>query len=121
MPPLFRLFSELTIAYLEDRRQDARVAADEILAKWRNRDPCATFYLSRTLAAMEHPSALQMFRRAVEEGYHCYSFYAQDPWLDSLRDKAEFNSVVRLAEAGYRDSAAAFGAAGGERLLGATE
>jgi non-specific serine/threonine protein kinase len=121
MPSLFRLFSELTIAYLEDRRQDARVAADEILAKWRNRDPCATFYLSRTLAAMEHPSALQMFRRAVEEGYHCYSFYAQDPWLDSLRDKAEFNSVVRLAEAGYRDSAAAFGAAGGERLLGATE
>ena len=62
-----------------------------------------------------------MFRRAVEGGYHCYWFYTQDPWLDPLRDKKEFNSVMRLAEAGYRDAAAAFAAAGGEKLLGATE
>jgi serine/threonine protein kinase/tetratricopeptide (TPR) repeat protein len=121
MPAVLRLFFELTLARLEDRRTDARAVADDIMTKWRLRDPCAKFYLARSLAAIDHPGALLMFRRAVEDGYHCYSFYLQDPCLDSLRDKAEFNSVVRQAEAGYRDAGAAFVAAGGERLLGAIE
>ena len=92
MPPLFRLFSELTIAYLEDRRQDARVAADEMLAKWSLRDPCGTFYFARAGGdgAPQRPADVQTRRRG---GFPCYSFFAQDPWLDSLRDKTEFNVV----------------------------
>jgi serine/threonine protein kinase/tetratricopeptide (TPR) repeat protein len=121
MPPVYRLFYEMTIARLEDRPEEAHTVANDILAKWRNRDPCGMYYLARTLAAIEHPRALPMFRSAVEGGYHCYWFYTQDPWLDTLRDKKEFNSVMRLAETGYRDAAAAFAAAGGEKLLGATE
>jgi tetratricopeptide (TPR) repeat protein len=118
LPGLFRLFFELMIAGLEGRRADAQPVADEILAKWRLRDPCGTFYLARGLAKIEHPSALAMLRRAVEGGYYLYTFITRDPWLDSLRGNGEFNSIVRLAEAGYRDAAAAFAAAGGEKLLG---
>jgi serine/threonine protein kinase/tetratricopeptide (TPR) repeat protein len=120
MPALFRLFYELTLACLE-ARGNGHAIADEILAKWRLRDPCATFYLARMLAASRHPRALSMFKRAIEGGYHCYSFVTHDPWLDSLRGNTEFNRVVQLAEEGYRDAAGAFVAAGGEKLLGALE
>jgi eukaryotic-like serine/threonine-protein kinase len=121
MPPLFRLFYELTIAHLEDRSDDGRAVADQILAKWRLRDPCATYYLGRTLAAIAHPNALEVCNRAVEGGYHCLSFLTRDPWLDSLRGSSGFNRIVQLAEAGYRDAADAFVAAGGEKLLGPVE
>ena len=67
---------------------------------------------------MQHPEALAIFRRAVERGFHCATFFWRDPWLDSLRGDANFSAVIRLAEAGYRDAAAAFVAAGGEQMLG---
>ena len=121
MLTLFRLFYELTIARLEDHRRDAQAIGDEILKKWRLRDPCGTYYLARTLAAIEHPSALATFSRAVDGGYYCYSFFTHDPWLDPLRGTAEFTGIVRRAEAGYRDAAEAFVAGGGERVLGAVQ
>jgi serine/threonine protein kinase/tetratricopeptide (TPR) repeat protein len=121
MPTLVRLFYELTVAHLEDRREDARALAEPMLAKWRLRDPCPTFYLARTLAAIGHPSALSMCRRAVEGGYYCHSFITHDPWLDSLRGSAEFTRIFQRAESAYRDAADAFIAAGGVKLLGTVE
>ena len=118
LPALFRRFFDVLIAALEGGGADARAVADEVLAKWRLRDPCGTFYLARALARIEHPSALTILRRAVEGGYYIYPFITRDPWLDPLRGSSEFNAVVRLAESGYRDAAAAFVAAGGEKLLG---
>jgi hypothetical protein len=115
---LFRLFFETTVALLEDRRSDAVGMADEVLTKWRLRDPCGTYYMARTLAALEHPGALPMLTRVVEGGFHCYPFFARDPWLDSLRADPDFSAIVRVAEAGYRDAAGAFAAAGGEQILG---
>jgi TolB-like protein len=118
LPPVLRLFFDVAVAYLEGRRDAAASAADELLRKWRLRDPCGTYYLARGLAVIGHPSALPMFRRAVEGGYHCYSFFAHDPWLDPLRSTPEFLSIIRLAETGHKEAAAAFVAAGGERMLG---
>ena len=121
IPPLLRRFYELTLAALEDRQRDAHAMAGEIVSKWRLRDPCAAFYVARTLARVEHPGALTMFRRAVEGGYHCASFAARDPWLDWLRTDAEFHRIVQMAEAGARDAADAFVVAGGGKLLGAPD
>ena len=121
MPAIFRLFYELLLAGLEERRDDAHGFADRILAKWWIRDPCPTFYLARGLAAIQHPSALSMFRRAVEGGYYCHAFITKDPWLDSLRGNAEFNRIVQLAESAYREAANAFTRAGGVMLLGPVE
>jgi hypothetical protein len=108
----------LFLAGLEGRRADALTAADELLAKWRLRDPCGAYYLARGLAAIEHPGALPMLRRAIDAGYYCHSFLTRDPWLDPLRGSGEFKRIVEVAETGYRDAAAAFAAAGGETLLG---
>jgi hypothetical protein len=91
---------------------------DRLIDMWRLRDPCGIYYFARALAAVQHPEALPMFRRAVEGGFHCSLFYSRDPWLDSLRANPEFRAVIQVAEAGYRDAAAAFAAAGGEQMLG---
>jgi serine/threonine protein kinase/tetratricopeptide (TPR) repeat protein len=121
LPPIFRMVLGLFLAALDGRRKDAHAAADEILAKWRLRDPCATYYVARGLAAIEHPGALPMLTRAVNGGYYCFPFLTQDPWLDSIRTSNEFTRIVDAAETGYRDAAAAFTAAGGEMLLGPAE
>jgi hypothetical protein len=118
LPILVRLFFEGTLAVLEERRADVLTAADRLLKVWSLRDPCGTYYFARALATVQHPEALPMFRRAVESGFHCWTFFARDPWLDSLRGIPEFNAVIQIAEAGYRDAADAFVAAGGEQMLG---
>ena len=118
MPALFRMLVDGTVAVLDGNRTAALSVATAMLQKWPLRDPCATYYLARTLAAIEHPRALEMFRRAVEGGFHAYAMYAQDPWLDPLRTEREFREILGLAEAQYRDAADAFVAAGGERILG---
>jgi hypothetical protein len=117
-PPLLRSFFEVMVAMLEGRHADALDIADRALAIWALRDPCANYYLARMLAALDHPSALAMLRRAVEGGFYCYPFFARDPRLDPLRTKSGFTDVLRTAEAGYRDAVDAFVAAGGEQILG---
>lgn len=117
-PALYRLFLDATLAVLEGRQGDAAAAGDELLKLWRLRDPCATYYLARSLAAVEHPSAIPVFRQAVEGGFTAYRFFTRDPWLDPLRADTAFHDVLQLAEARYREAANAFAEAGGERVLG---
>jgi eukaryotic-like serine/threonine-protein kinase len=117
IPPLLRSFFTVNVALFEERQDDALAAGEETLKMWSLRDPCATYYLARTLASMGHPKAIPMLKRSVEGGFYCYPFFARDPALDRLRTDLEFRDVLRFAEAAYRDAADAFVAAGGERIL----
>ena len=74
--------------------------ADELLRKWRLRDPCGTYYLARILASLEHSGALPMLEHAVDTGFHCYTFFARDPWLDPVRTDSAFRAILQRAEAG---------------------
>jgi hypothetical protein len=118
LPQLIKQFFEVLLAVFEGRRVDGATAADGLVRKWRLRDPCGTYYLARMLAFLEHPGAMPMLERAVDGGFHCYSFFARDPWLDPLRTEPAFRAVLQRAEAGYRDASTAFVTAGGEALLG---
>jgi hypothetical protein len=121
LPLMFRLFLEGILAVLEDRRDVVRTTGDRLLTMWSLRDPCGTYYFARALAAVEHPEALTMLRRAIDGGFDCATFFARDPWLHSLRGNPEFDALMTQAEEGYRDAAAAFVAAGGEQMLGTVE
>ncbi len=106
---------------LQENREDAQRAADELLPMWRLRDPCATYYFARTLAAIDHPDAIRMLKQSVEGGFDPYAFLLRDPWLDPLRGSAAFEDVMRFAEARVQEAATAFVAAGGETILGPLE
>ena len=109
------------MAVLEGDRAAALPLGDALLEKWPLRDPCATYWLARSLTAVQHPRGMEMFRRAVEGGFHAFPMYARDPWLDPLRTSREFQDVLSLAESQYRDAADAFVAAGGNDCSGVCE
>ncbi len=118
LPAFYRRFISGLIAVFEGPPEAASAAAQDILDNWRLRDPCGTYYLARTLAALGHPRALETFRRAVEGGFHAYAFFIRDPWLDPIRTEPGFTEIVAIAERHYREAADAFVAAGGEKILG---
>ena len=89
-----------------------------MIERWPLRDPCSTYYLARTLAARTSARDGDI-RRSIEGGFHAYSLLMRDPWLDPLRDEGR----ISPRWCGWRRPAiatppTAFGAAGGERLLG---
>ena len=118
VPQLHRFYLETTLGILQEDRAAATAATDGILKRFRLRDPCARFYLARSLAVVEHPRALAVFKETVDAGFHPYAFYATDPWLDPLRTNVEFQGLLKVAEAGHHNAVKAFAEAGGEMLLG---
>jgi non-specific serine/threonine protein kinase len=118
MPGLFRLFFESLIAIFRKDTSAGQTAADQIARSWSLRDPCATYYLSRTLAAMNHPMALDMLDRAARGGFHTYSCFVRDRWLDPVRHDPRFAQILAFTQQQHREAASAFVAAGGERILG---
>ncbi len=118
VPALFRRIIEGTLALWNDEREKARMAADAMIERWPLRDPCSTYYLARTLAAAEHPRAMEIVRRSVEGGFHGHALLVRDPWLDPIRGFPEFGDVVRYAEAQVKEATEAYLTAGGARLLG---
>jgi len=118
LPKLFQQIIEATVALLEGDRPRARAAADLLIEKWPLRDPCSTYYLARSLAAAEHPRAMEMLRRVVDGGFHSYGLFRRDPWLDPLRTTRDFKDVMARAERSYLEARAAFVEGAGERVLG---
>ncbi len=115
---MIRLYIVSLRAVLEGRREDALRSSAEFV-ELRIKDPEALYYMCRQIAHLGEPDfALRSLQTAVEDGFCAYPALARDPWLDSLRTRAEFNALAQVAEARWRQAQAAFRMADGERLLG---
>jgi pentatricopeptide repeat protein len=68
----------------------------------------------------EHQRALPFLERALAKGYNAATTLRRARQFDGLRGTPAFDSLVADAEAGRERALAAFRAAGGARLLGAT-
>jgi hypothetical protein len=84
-------------------------------------DPEAMFQEGWLLCDVgEHERGLLQLRRAVDKGYFVSATLAGSPAFAGVRGDARFQDLLARAEAGRRQARAAFGQAGGDRLLGLT-
>jgi serine/threonine protein kinase len=65
--------------------------------------------------------AVQNLAKLVSGGFFPYETLMKHPWLDGLRRRPDFLSILQLANDRHREAQAAFVEAGGEALLGARE
>jgi hypothetical protein len=83
------------------------------------RDPEGMYYLARQLGYMrEEAKASEMLCRAIDNGFFCHQAMLRDPWLDSLRMRTEFTSLVSKAHQLHREASSTFVSGGGASLLG---
>jgi TolB-like protein len=105
-------------AFMDGRQADgvrALVAQAQTLGVT---DPEGLFYVGRHLAHVgEVDDAVVFVRRAFEGGFFCYPVFAEDSWLDPMRSRAAFKSVLAAARQRWRRASALFVAAGGPALL----
>ena len=115
---LGKLYLTSLRAFLQGNREESVEASDQ-LRKATFRDPEGIFYMARQLAYLgEKPMALELFRRAVDNGFLCYPRMLRDPWLDSLRGLKEFTDLLRKAQEMHREAVTSFFALGGDAVLG---
>lgn len=83
------------------------------------RDPEGIFYWAlMALLVGDADRAISLLQTTLDRGWFCYQAISREPLLDDLRSDARLSAIVRQMEAGQREAAAAFVAAGGNRLLG---
>src|SRR5262249_4561195 len=92
-----RLFLTSMRALLEGNREESLRASEELMNAT-FRDPEGLFYQARQLAYLGADDwALEMFSRAVDNGFFCYQSFVRDPWLDHLRGKPAFSAIMQRA------------------------
>ena len=82
-------------------------------------DPEALLYLTRHLARLNQAdAALELFERVVAGGHFCYPAISDYPWLDGIRERPAFASLLAQVEQRHCDAAAEFARLEGDRILG---
>ena len=103
---------------LEGNREESLAASEELMQAT-FRDPEGMYYLARQLGYLrEEAPALNMLSRAMDNGFFCHAAMLRDPWLDSLRARTEFTSLMSKVHQLQREASATFVAGGGPSLLG---
>jgi tetratricopeptide (TPR) repeat protein len=81
------------------------------------RDPEALFIHGLLLAGGgDYDRACELMSEAVSRGYLPYDTLTRHPWLNPLRDRNEFKTIVHGAQVRHEHAAAAFMNAGGATL-----
>jgi TolB-like protein len=82
-------------------------------------DPEGLLYLTRHLAHLNQvDAALELFERVVGGGICCHPALCGDPWLERVRERAEFVRLLDRVEQQHRAAAKEFARLEGDRILG---
>jgi len=82
-------------------------------------DPEGLFYLTRHLSHLNQvDAALELLKRAVGGGIHCYPVIVGDPWLDPIRESPEFERLLERAEQQHQAATRDFARLEGNWILG---
>jgi tetratricopeptide (TPR) repeat protein len=108
------------VVYPPDRVR-LRSAVDALLASG-FRDLEGMFYQVLKLAhAGDSDRAVEILGDVVDRGFFPYQTFARHAWLDALRERQDFKTILQKAEHRHHQAHASFVEAGGEAVLGATE
>lgn len=81
-------------------------------------DPEGLFYLTRHLARLHQiVAALELFERVIEGGIFCYPAMSSDPWLDPVRERPGFTTLLERAEQQHHAAEREFARLEGDRIL----
>jgi serine/threonine protein kinase/tetratricopeptide (TPR) repeat protein len=119
LPKLYRLYVQGLLNLFEGNRTGAIQSFRTLASESSMRDPCGWYYVARSIAYLgDADAALEYLERSVSAGFFCAPWLARDPWLDSVRHRAEFRRLLADAEGRHRRAADMFLQVGGDRLLG---
>ncbi|MGB2713866.1 MAG: FlgO family outer membrane protein [Vicinamibacterales bacterium] len=119
LPRLYRLYIQGLLALFEGNRTKALELFRIFSGETAMRDPCGWYYAGRSLAYLGQPeTALAYLQRSVSGGFFCYPWLTRDPWVDSLRHRADFRKLLAEAESSHRRATDTFLSVGGDELLG---
>ena len=119
LPRLFRLYVQGLLGLFEGNREKALECLGRFADETAMRDPCGWYYAGRALAYLgQADTGLAYLERSISGGFFCYPWLARDPWIDSLRHRADFRKLLADAEARHRRAMDAFMSVGGHELLG---
>ena len=119
LPRLYRLYLQGLLGLFEGHRKKALDALLTFSEETAMRDPCGWYYAGRSLAYLgQADTALAYLERSVSGGFFCYPWLARDPWIDSLRHRADFRKLLADAEGRHRRATDTFLTVGGDELLG---
>ena len=81
-------------------------------------DPEGLFYLTRHLSHLnEVEAALELLERVVSGGFFCYPAMLSDPWLEPVRKRPQFASLLERAEQQHQAAREEFVRLDGDRHL----
>ncbi len=87
---------------LKHRRPDGLQILERTEARFNQEgvsDPEMMYKIAQAYAELaDAPSALRALRQSIEGGFFCFPYFARDPMLDSLRQRAEFKSLMIQAQ-----------------------
>ena len=105
------------VVYPPDRVH-LRHAVDALLASG-FRDLEGMFYQALKLAhAGDSDRAVEILGDVVDRGFYPYQTFASHAWLDTLRERQDFETILQKAKDRHDHAHASFVDAGGEALLG---
>ena len=118
LPGLEREVFQAVHSALDQDRDACKRAANRILESHFH-DPEGLFFVARSLAHVgELDLAAATIERVVRGAFSCHETMQWDPWLAPLRGREDFEASLEQARRQHKEAAAAFRAAGGERILG---
>jgi DNA-binding winged helix-turn-helix (wHTH) protein/TolB-like protein len=117
MPAPMRAFIGAWRAMLEGNRQESLAAAEQCIEHYL--DPEGIFYMGLIMARLgESERALTVLCECMDQGFSSVHVLRHNPWFEGLRRAAQFNDLIKRAQARFVEAVEVCRSTGGPQVLG---